>query len=329
MPVLRWGILSTALINRKLLRGARQVPEVEIVAVASRDQQRAEKFAAQWGIPRAYGSYDDLLASPMVDAVYVPLPNGLHHEWTLRALRAGKHVLCEKPYSRYPAEVAEAFDEAERRGLVLSEAFMYRYHPQIEALRRIVDSGSIGELRLVSAAFSWPTDAPGDIRLDPALDGGSLLDVGVYPVHAARLLAGEPTSATASTVWGPTGVDTTFVATMAFKGGVLAHFDCGFHLPDRSRLEVVTTHATVEVSDPWHCYEPGITVRWQDGRSAAHAFEPADSYALELTRFATAVQTGRGAGLLGVDDALGQARAVELLLSAAELSDPCRHRGNE
>lgn len=316
MPVLRWGILSTALINRKLLRGARHVPEAQIVAVASRDRARAELFAQEWGIPRAYGCYDDLLASSEVDAVYIPLPNGLHHAWTLRALRAGKHVLCEKPYSRHVADVVEAFDEADRRGLTLSEAFMYRYHPQIDALRAIVDSGSIGDLRLVNASFTWPTDAPGDIRLDPALDGGSLLDVGVYPVSAARLLAGEPVSVTASSVVGPTGVDTSFVATMAIAGGVLAHFDCGFHLPDRSRLEVVGTEATVEVSDPWHCYEPGIAVRWRDGRSQLHTFEPTDSYALELLRFAEAVEKPSDARLLGRQDAIGQARAVEMLMAS-------------
>lgn len=316
--MLRWGVLSTALINRKLLRGARQVPEVEIVAVASRERERADRFAAEWAIPQAYGSYDELLASPEVDAVYVPLPNGLHHEWTLRALRAGKHVLCEKPYSSHPAEVVEAFDEADRRGLVLSEAFMFRYNPQIQALRTLVESGAIGDLRLVNASFSWPTDAPGDVRLDPALDGGSLLDVGVYPVSAARLLAGEPVAVTASAARGPTGVDTAFASTMAFAGAVLAHFDCGFHLPDRSRLEVVGTTATIEVSDPWHCYRPGITTTWQDGRSQKHEFQPTDSYALELRHFAAAVETDCSTELLGRDDALGQARAVEMLRSAAD-----------
>ncbi len=327
MPVLRLGILSTALINGKLLRGARLVPEVEVVAVASREHSRAERFAAEWDIPRTYGRYDDLLSSPEVDAVYVPLPNGLHHRWTLRALRAGKHVLCEKPYSRHAAEVVEAFDEADRRGLVLSEAFMFRYHPQIKALRQIVASGSIGDLRLVNAAFTWPTDAPGDIRLDSTLDGGSLLDVGVYPVSVARWLAGEPASVTASARWGPTGVDMAFAATMSFPGDVLAHFDCGFHLPDRSRLEVVGTEATVQVSDPWHCHEPGIAVTWQDGRSQTHTFEPTDSYAMELRHFASAVETGSRAGLLGRQDALGQARAVELLLAAAGTPRAAGRRG--
>ena len=154
---LRWGVLSTAHINEKLLAGAARSPDVEVVAIASRDTRRAGAFAARWGIGRAYGSYDDLLSDDAVDAVYVPLPNGLHHPWTLRALRAGKHVLCEKPYSRRPADVEEAFAEADGRGLVLSEGFMYRYHPQTRELARIVrDQGLIGEVRLVVSSFTWP-----------------------------------------------------------------------------------------------------------------------------------------------------------------------------
>ena len=142
--------------------------------------RRAEAFAARWGIGRAYGSYEDLLSDDAVDAVYVPLPNGLQHPWTLRALQTGKHVLCEKPYSCSPAEVEEAFAEAEGRGLILSEGFMYRDHSQISELARIVrDEGLMGDVRLAASSFTWPTDVPGDVRLDSSLEGGSLLDVGV------------------------------------------------------------------------------------------------------------------------------------------------------
>jgi D-xylose 1-dehydrogenase (NADP+, D-xylono-1,5-lactone-forming) len=314
---LHWGVLSTAHINEKMLAGAARSPDVEVVAIASRDARRAEAFAARWGIGRAYGSYDDLLSDDAVDAVYVPLPNGLHHPWTLRALQAGKHVLCEKPYSRRPADVEEAFADADGRGLVLSEGFMYRYHPQIRELARIVrDEGLIGDVRLVASSFTWPTDAPGDVRLDSALDGGSLLDVGVYCISAARLLAGEPRTVAAHQVLGPTGVDVSFVATMELGSGALAHFDCGINLPDRSHLEVVGSKGTVHVSDPWHCLEPGLTVV-QQGRSAVRMpVAQANSYQLELEEFGKAVRRETH-HLLGRDDALRQARAVDALFRAA------------
>jgi xylose dehydrogenase (NAD/NADP) len=314
---LRWGVLSTAAINEKLLAGAARSAEVDVVAVASRDSQRAATFAERWGIERAYGSYDELLADDSIDAVYVPLPNALHHAWSLKALQAGKHVLCEKPYSRRPADVEEAFAEADGRGLVLSEGFMYRYHPQIRELARIVrDEGLIGDVGLVVSSFTWPMDAPGDVCLDSSLDGGSLLDVGVYCISAARLLAGEPRTVAAHQVLGPTGVDVSFAATMELGSGALAHFDCSVNLPDRSHLEVVGSKGTLHVSDPWHCLEPGLTVVPQ-GKPAIRVSVPqANSYQLELEEFGKAVRRETH-HLLGRDDALRQARAVDALFRAA------------
>ncbi len=315
-PPLRWGVLSTALINEKVLPAAARSADVEVVAVASRDLPRAEAFASRWKIGRPYGNYDELLADEAVEAVYIPLPNGLHHTWTLRALRAGKHVLCEKPYSRWPGEVQEAFDEADQRGLVLSEAFMYRYHPQISELARAVRAGVIGEVRLVAASFTWPTDAPGDIRLDASLDGGSLLDVGVYCISAARLLAGEARSVAAHHVPGPTGVDVLLAATMELESGALAHFDCGFNLPDRSHLEVVGTQGSIRVSDPWHCYEPALALSLQGSPASTLPVTQANSYQLQFEEFGRAVRQETH-HLLGRDDALGQARTVDALSRAA------------
>ena len=314
---LRWGVLSTAHINEKMLAGAARSPDVEIVAIASRDRRRAEAFAARWGIGRAYGKYDDLLSDDAIDAVYVPLPNGLHHPWTLRALRAGKHVLCEKPYSRRPTDVEEAFAEADARGLVLSEGFMYRYHPQITELARIVSvEGVIGEIRLVASSFTWLTDDPDDVCLNASLDGGSLLDVGVYCISATRLLAGEPRTVAAHQVLGPTGVDVYFAATMELGSAALAHFDCGVNLPERSHLEVVGSRGTIHVSDPWHCLEPGLTVIPQ-GKPAIRVPVPqANAYQLELEEFGKAIRR-EAHHLLGRDDAVHQARAVDALFRAA------------
>jgi D-xylose 1-dehydrogenase (NADP+, D-xylono-1,5-lactone-forming) len=313
----RWGILSTALINTKVLRGAALTPDVSVVAVGSRDADRSQQFASQWGIPRAYGSYDELLADPDVEAVYIPLPNSMHHTWTMRSLEAGKHVLCEKPYSRRPAEVTAAFDEAARRRLVLSEAFMFRYNPQTLALVELVRSGQLGGLRLISGAFSGPTDDPGNVRLDPGLDGGSLMDVGVYPLSAARLLAGEPSAVTAQQMKGTTGVDVGFTARLRFDDDVLAHFDSAFHLPDRSYLEVVGSRGRVEVSDPWHCAEPALTVTMHGAEPVRTTIEPANSYQLELEEFGKAVR-GEPNHLLGRADAEGQATAIEALYRSAD-----------
>ncbi len=313
---LRWGILSTALINDKVLRGAALTPLADIRAVASRTPEPAAQFAARWSIPDSYGSYDSLLADDSIEAVYIPLPNGLHHPWTMAALRAGKHVLCEKPYSRHPDEVAEAFALATERGLVLSEAYMYRYHPQTRRLHDLVATGAIGELRFVNSSFTWPTDAPGDIRLDPDLGGGSLLDVGCYCVSAARLLAGEPTAATAEWVIGPTGVEIRMTGALRFSDDVLLHFDSGFHLPDRSHLEVVGTRGSIRVNDPWHCAEPGLEIYLQDEPSIIETVDAANSYQLELDEFARAVR-GQPTSLLTRADAWGQAVTLDALCQAA------------
>ncbi|MEO9176822.1 MAG: Gfo/Idh/MocA family oxidoreductase, partial [Gaiellales bacterium] len=175
----RFGILSTARINRKIIEGAAGSDSVELVAVASRDRARADDYAREWGIPRAHGSYDALLADPDVDAVYISLPNSMHCEWSIRALEAGKHVLCEKPMSSSPAEVEVVFDVAERHGLVCMEAFMWRHSPQSRRLATLVAEGAIGELRLVRSAFTYPlVDGEHTVQMRPELDGGSLMDIG-------------------------------------------------------------------------------------------------------------------------------------------------------
>ena len=188
----RFGILSTARINELVLAGARESELVEVTAVASRDQARADEYAREHGIPRAHGSYEQLLADPELDAVYISLPNSLHVEWSIKALEAGKHVLCEKPLSRWPDDVERAFDVADRTGLLLTEAFMYRHNPQTARLTELVGSGAIGELCVVRAAFTFTLSDPANVRLAADLDGGALMDVGCYCVSGSRLLAGEP-----------------------------------------------------------------------------------------------------------------------------------------
>ena len=306
----RWGILSTAGINRKLLAGAAQSDRLEIAAVASRSRERSSAYAREHAIPRAYGSYEELLADPAVEAVYIPLPNALHHPWTMAALRAGKHVLCEKPYSRRPAEVEEAFDEAERRGLVLSEAFMWRHNPQTTRLLELLPE--IGELQTVRATFSFRLTEPENVRLSRELDGGSLMDVGCYCVSGARLLVGEePERVYGEQVIGESGVDVRFTGVLRFPSGVVAELTSALTTQHMS-LEAIGSRGSLSLSDPWHALDPVIR---HDGR--AIAIEPQNSYKLELENVGAAIR-GEAEPLLGRADALGQARTLDALYRAAE-----------
>src|SRR4051812_23126413 len=227
----KWGILSTADINRKVIPGAHESDKVELIAVASRDLGRAEEYAREWEIDRAYGSYEALLEDTDVEAVYISLPNTMHCEWSIRSVEAGKHVLCEKPMSRHVEEVEEAFDAADRAGRYLMEAFMYRHNPQTKRLKELVDGGAIGDLRLIRAAFSYGLHDTDNIRLRTDVEGGALMDVGCYCVSGSRFLGGEPERVDGEQFVGPTGTDWVFTGSMRFPGDVLALFDCGTTLP--------------------------------------------------------------------------------------------------
>lgn len=314
--MIRVGIISTARINRQVIDGARQSDEIELTAVASREQARAGAYAREHGFERAYGSYEELLADQELDAVYVSLPNSMHVEWSIRALRAGKHVLCEKPLSRRAADVDSLFDVAEQSGRLCMEAFMWRHHPQTRRLAALVADGAIGALRLVRASFSFPLGDAANIRMIPELDGGALMDVGCYCLSGARLLAGEPRRVSAEQVLAPSGVDRRFAATLAFDGDVIAQLDAGFDMPARSELHAVGSEGSITVDDPWHCVAPGITLRRGEDVERIE-IDPENSYVLELKNLAAAIR-GRAEPLLGRADALGQARAIEALYAAAE-----------
>jgi len=315
MAPVRWGVLSTADINRKLLAGAALSADVEVVAVGSRDLGRAQAFAARHGIPTAYGSYEELLADPSVEAIYNPLPNTLHCEWSIKALEAGKHVLCEKPMSSHPAEVEEAFAASERTGFLLTEAFMYRHHPQTARLAGLVAEGAIGDLRLIRATFSYGLFDVDNIRLRTDVDGGALMDVGCYCISGARLLGGEPESVFGRAYIGPTGTDWAFTGSLRFPGDVLALFDCATCLPERDELEAIGTEGSLFLDDPWHCQNPVIELR-RGGEVERIAHEPANPYQLELEDLGNAIRNGTQP-LLGRDDAVAQARVIAALRRSA------------
>jgi predicted dehydrogenase len=316
----KWGIISTADINRKVIPGAHASDKVDLVAVASRDQARADEYAKQWEIPRAFGSYDALLADPEIEAVYISLPNTLHCEWSVRALEAGKHVLCEKPLSRHPDEVSATFDAADRAGRLLSEAFMYRHNPQAKRLKKLVADGAIGELRLVRSVFSYSLYDHDNIRLRTDLEGGSLMDVGCYNVSGSRLLGGEPTRAFGEAWFGPSGTDWVFAGTLRFPDDVIATFHCGTALPEQDELEAIGSEGSLFLDDPWHCSNPVIELR-RGGEVERIEIEREDSYRLELENLSDAIR-GEGELLLARDDALGQARTLEALHESATSGSP-------
>jgi D-xylose 1-dehydrogenase (NADP+, D-xylono-1,5-lactone-forming) len=224
---LRLGILSTARIAHGFVSALQASSRVQVVAVASRNPEQAQAFAATHGLPRVHASYDELLADAEIDAIYNPLPNSLHAAWTERALQAGKHVLCEKPLTLTLAEALPLFQLARARQRVLLEAFPYRYQPQPQCLRSLIQAGAIGDVRLVQASFGFCITDPHNVRFDASLGGGALLDAGCYAASLARLAVGAaPVSALAQARWGDTGVDLALTGTVHYASGAVAQIAC-------------------------------------------------------------------------------------------------------
>ena len=312
----RWGIVSTANINRLVIPPAQASAKVDLVGVASRSQEHADAYAAEWGIPRAYGSYEALLADPEIEAVYVSLPNTLHCEWSIAAARSGKHVLCEKPMDSDPDRVAAAFEAADEAGTRLMEAFMWRHNPQTRRLLELLDEGAVGEPRLVRSCFGYGLYDADNIRLRTDVDGGALMDVGCYCVSGSRLVAGEPEVVYGQQWTGPSGTDWLFTASLRFPGDVLGLFDCGTAVAGRDELEVVGSEGSLFLDDPWHCRRPVIELR-RDGQVERIELEPVDSYGLELENLSDAIRS-EAEPLLGRDDAVAQARVIAALRRSAE-----------
>jgi predicted dehydrogenase len=250
---LRWGILSTGNIARQFATGVVASSRCTVAAVGSREQTSADSFAKLYQIPRAFGSYRALVDCPDVDAVYNALPNSMHHEWTLAALAAGKHVLCEKPLASNAAEATEMFDAAEKSGRVLVEAFMYRSHPQTLAALEAIRSGAIGELKLVRTSFCYRTrKIEGNIRFSRELAGGGLMDIGCYCIDFSRLFAGaDPIDAQVSGRLHESGVDDLAAGTITFSNGVLASFVCGMSVQADNTAYLCGSEGYIEIPVPW------------------------------------------------------------------------------
>lgn len=293
MSSLRWGLLSTARINRMLIPAIRAGARSELTTVASRARDRARAYAGEWKIPRALGSYEALLAAPDIDIVYIPLPNGLHVEWAVRALDAGKHVLCEKPLALTVEDVDRVAAAAARNRRVVAEAFMYRHHPLTQAAEAVVKSGRLGRIRGYKGAFTFVLTREGDVRLDPALGGGSLWDVGCYPLSYSNLLAGAaPVEVFGWQQTSPTGIDLEFSAMMRYKDGGVAQLDSGFIGPFRSEMEVIGTDATLRIDQPFRTDERSRLLLTSGDDTEMLPCNPAPAFAGEIADIEAAALDG-------------------------------------
>jgi predicted dehydrogenase len=325
--ILRWGLLSTARINRALIPPLRASPRNRLVAVASRDLAHAQTWAAERGIPTAYGSYEALLADPDIDVIYIPLPNSLHAEWTIKAAQAGKHVLCEKPLALTVEEVDAMAEAAARAGVVVAEAFMYRHHPQTLKVKEMVDGGAIGRLRLVRGAFTFSHDRPGDVRFDPALGGGSIWDVGCYPISFTRMIiAAEPIEVFGWQMVGPTGVDEAFTGQMRFPGDVYAQFDCGFRAQFRMKIEIVGSEGVITVPRPFLVGLGQHIELERSGQVESIAIPDAELYLGEVEDMADAILLGKPPRI-SLADSRGNVAAITALLQSAREGRPVMARG--
>jgi D-xylose 1-dehydrogenase (NADP+, D-xylono-1,5-lactone-forming) len=319
---LRWGLLSTARINRAVIPPIRQSRRGVLTSVASRSQQKAEEFAKTWQIPRIFDSYEAMLADPDIDIIYNPLPNSLHREWTVKAVQAGKHVLCEKPLALTVAEVDQMIAASRQTGKIIAEAFMYRHHPQTLKVHELMHSGAIGKLHLIRGVFSFNLQRPGDVRLDPDLGGGSIWDVGCYPISYARYLAGaEPLEVFGWQVSGSTGVDESFIAQMRFPNAVYAQFDCSFSIEHRTILEIVGTEGTITINRPFTPRNnEGLDLK-QGDRLTRIRVRSGNLYSGEVEDMHSAVLDGTPPRV-SLIDSRGNVQAITALLQSAKENRP-------
>ena len=318
----RWGVLSTAKIGiDKVIPATAAADRCEVVAIASRDVERARAAAFELGIARAFGSYEDLLADPDVDAVYNPLPNHLHAEWTIAAARAGKHVLCEKPLATTSADAERMIQACEAEGVLLMEAFMYRLHPTWEAVTSIVASGRIGELKTVQSWFSYFNDDPGDIRNLVETGGGALYDIGCYCVNLSRMLFGaEPERVGGSVLRDPVmGIDVLTSGILDF-GDVVATFTCSTRAEPDQRVHIYGTDGRISIEIPFNIPPDRPTRVFVTAggdppvrpETEVLTFDPANEYTIQAERFAAAVLDG-GQVPIPPSDTVGSLRVIEEL----------------
>jgi len=315
--ILNWGLLSTARINNALITPLRASKRNKLAAVASRSQQNADAYAKEKKIPRAHGSYESLLADPEIDVIYNPLPNHLHAEWTIKAVEAGKHVLCEKPLALSVEEVDAIQAAARKHGRVVAEAFMYRHHPQTLKVVELVQGGSIGTLKLIKGSFSFMLTREGDVRLNPEWGGGSIWDVGCYPISYARTVVGAaPLDVFGQQVTGPTGIDETFVGQMRFPNDVHMQFDSSFVIPLHAFVEIVGSEGTLNIPAPFKPNENEKIYLTRQGKTETIKIKGQELYIGEVEDMADAILLGKEPRI-SLEDSRANVMVIKALLESA------------
>lgn len=322
--ILRWGLLCTARINRSLIGPIRSSENSQLKAVASRSETKAEVFARQWGIPGIYSSYEALLSDPEIDVIYNSLPNSLHAEWSIKALRMGKHVLCEKPITTSSRDIDAVIDVAKETGRIICEAFMYRHHPQTIRVKQIVDNGEIGKVQIIRGSFCYTNNRSPDVRFDPNLGGGCLWDVGCYPVSYARYIMGaEPTTVYGHQIIGSTGVDTLFTGQMLFPGGAIAYFESSFITPYKVIIEITGDKGRIIIPEP---YKPGLRTQIiieREGNAKKFKTKGEDLYFGEVKDIENAILLRRSPKI-SLEDSRANILTIEALYKSARLSQPVK-----
>jgi D-xylose 1-dehydrogenase (NADP+, D-xylono-1,5-lactone-forming) len=320
--VLNWGLLSTARINRALIPPLRESQRNRLVGVASRTKDAADRYAREWKIPQAYGSYEEMLADPGIDVIYNSLPNHLHAEWTIRAVEAGKHVLCEKPIALSVEDVDAIRAAAERSGRVVAEAFMYRHHPQTLKAVEMVRSGALGDLKLIRGSFAYMLSEETDVRMQPQLGGGSIWDVGCYPISFARTLVGEePLEVFGWQVIGPTGIDETFVGQMKFANHIHMQFDSSFVTHFDNYLEIIGTQGILNIPHPAKPETDDRMILTRDELVETIEIKSKMLYIYEVEDMADAILLGR-APRISLADSRANIRTILAFLESAQTGKP-------
>ena len=322
--VLNWGLLSTARINNALIPPLRASKRNHLLAVASRTQEAADAYAHEKKITRAYGSYESLFADSKIDVIYNSLPNHLHAEWTIKAVEAGKHVLCEKPLALNVNEVDAIKTAARKHGRIVMEAFMYRHHPQTLKVQEIVKSGSLGTLKLVRGSFSYVLSRDGDVRVDPAMGGGSIWDVGCYPISYARTVIGEnPLEVFGWQVTGKTGIDDTFIGQMRFDHEVHTQFDCSFVIPFHPFMEIVGSEGALNIPNPFKPNENEKIYLTRGDKTETLKVKGQELYIGEVEDMADAILLGREPRI-SLEDSRANVAVIYALLESARTGKPVK-----
>jgi len=321
--MIRWGILGAARIAAAVVPAIQASERCEVVAIASRSAERAAAFAERWDIPITHSDYAQLLADDRVDVVYNPLPNHLHAEWTVRATEAGKHVLCEKPIALTLVDVDTIAATAKRAGRIVAEAFMYRHHLRTAEVRRLISGGEIGPLRSMHSAFSFSSDLDGNYRLDPSMGGGSLWDVGCYPISFARFVMGtEPHTAFGVARSGLSGVDLGFAGTLVFDSNVVLQFDVAFDAPRRISMAFVGSDGWIELPEAFKPSERSkIIVHRNDGTSRTIKLRSPGLYRGEVENLADAI-LGIRVPEIDLHESRGNVAAILALYRSADQERP-------